>query len=59
MSKHFHDPGGGRKDLLYARAEGFGPMANPRHPRKVKKKTAPSATNTEDGKRPSTTTNHY
>lgn len=45
--------------LVYSRAEGFGPMANPRHPRKVKKKTAPSATNTEDGKRPSTTTNHY
>ena len=59
MSKHFHDPGGGRKALVYGRAEGFGPMANPRHPRKVKKKTAPSATNTEDGKRPSTTTNHY
>ena len=51
--RHRHDPGGGRKAVVYGSAEGIGPMLNPRHPRKLKlldKKTAPSAANTEDGK---------
>lgn len=53
--RHRHDPGGGRKAVVYGSAEGFGPMLNARHPRKLKlapmdKKTAPSASNTEDGK---------
>ena len=51
--RHRHDPGGGRKAVVYGSAEGFGPMLNARHPRKLKlldKKTAPSAANTEGGK---------
>lgn len=39
--------------MVYGSAEGFGPMLNARHPRKLKlldKKTAPSAANTEGGK---------
>lgn len=51
--RHRHDPGGGRKALVYGSAEGFGPMLNARHPRKLKlldKKTAHGAPNTMDGK---------
>lgn len=50
--RHRHDPGGGRKAVVYGSAEGFGPMLNARHPLKFKldKKTAHGATNTMDGK---------
>lgn len=53
MTRRFHDAGKGHKALVYGSAEGFGPMLNARHPRKLKlldKKTAPSAANTEGGK---------
>lgn len=36
MARHFHDSGGGRKALTYGSIEGFGPMLNARHPRKIK-----------------------
>ena len=51
--RHRHDPAGGRKALAYGRAEGFGPMLNARHPKKMPppmKKTAASACNTDSGK---------
>lgn len=38
MAKHkyHHRMNSGKKALAYGRAEGFGPMLNVRHPRKVK-----------------------
>lgn len=57
MTKHKanRDIGRGLKAVQHGSANAIGPLANPRHPRKPKpvpldKKTAPSASNTEDGK---------
>lgn len=49
-----HDTGSPKKALLHGHREGFGPMLNVRHPKKcppLMKKTAPSAANTESGKK--------
>ena len=57
--RHRHDIRKGRDALAYGRAEGFGPMLNARHPRKlkleplVKKETAPSGADAERGDRKS------
>lgn len=48
MTDRYHDIKRGHKALSYGSANAIGPLSNPRHPRKVKKKTAPGG-NTEGG----------
>lgn len=51
--KHAHDVGRGKKAVQHGKTQAIGPLFNVRHPKKyppLKKKTAPSAANTEDGK---------
>lgn len=55
MTRQFHSIRKGIKALQHGSMNAIGPLANVRHPRKVKltptdKKTAPSTANTEDGK---------
>lgn len=46
MSRKFHDVRSGKKALFYGSANALGPF----RPKPKKRKTAPSAANTENGK---------
>lgn len=54
MTKHNRDIGRGKKALQHSSVNAIGPTFNTRHPKKrppLMKKTAPSAANTESGKK--------